>query len=204
MLRDGDVVWIGTTTLLARGTGEALPEVTPVEPPTPSSQAGFLSRVANGAIHKPKLVLGLLVLFTVFAAMFGGPVAGILRDNRGFDDPSSENVVVERVIAQGHELVAGAREPSRSTPPRAASRRRPSGESATCRAWPGKLARGRGSEAGRHLLLDRRPALVSRDRTSTVLAIFYRSSPAPARGTGQGDQGAFADPPKIEFGVRRS
>ena len=40
VLHDGDVVWMGTTTLLVREPDERLPEITPVEPPAPSSQAG--------------------------------------------------------------------------------------------------------------------------------------------------------------------
>lgn len=200
VLRDGDVVWLGNTTLLVRATGEPLPGVLPVEPPSPSAQAGFLSRIADLAEHKPKFVLGALVLFTALAFALGAPVTGILRDNRGFDDPSSENSVIEPIIGKASGIWPAPRAVALYTAPDGKTIEDPS-----VRAGVQRLARQlRQSKDVKQVLTfygTRDPSLVSRDHTATVLAVFYRPlSQATREDRAKALKDKFADPPRIEFG----
>jgi uncharacterized membrane protein YdfJ with MMPL/SSD domain len=109
VLKDGDVVWIGTTTLLVRAPGSALPEVTPVEPPTPSAQGGFMARIAEMAVHKPKKMLIGLGIFFLLCIPLGGPVTQQLRDEGGFLDPSQESVEAEHALAAASGEFPGPR-----------------------------------------------------------------------------------------------
>jgi uncharacterized membrane protein YdfJ with MMPL/SSD domain len=89
-LEAGDVIWIGNSTLLVSPSEAPPPDVAPVEPPTPSAQAGFLSRIAASAVHNPKRMLIGLGIFFVLSVVVGGPVAKQLRDERGFFDANAE------------------------------------------------------------------------------------------------------------------
>ena len=109
VLEDGDAIWLGTSTLLVQREGAPLPEVPPVEPPTPSAEAGFLSRIADAADRNPKRILIFLGIFFLFAVAFGGPVTQQLRDERGFDDPSSESVEAEEIMAEEGDVTPGPR-----------------------------------------------------------------------------------------------
>jgi uncharacterized membrane protein YdfJ with MMPL/SSD domain len=202
VLKDGDVVWMGTTTLLVRAAGDPLPGVVPSEPPTPSPQAGFLSRIADLAENRPKRVLGFLAVFTVLAFALGGPVTGILRDNRGFDDPNSENSVIEPIIGKASGVWPGART--------VALYRAPTGETVddpAVRAGVQRLARQlRQTRDVKRVLTyydTRDPFFVSRDRTSTVLAVFYGVLSQPRReDLAKAIKDKFADPPTVEFGAQ--
>jgi len=109
VLEDGDVIWLGTTTLLVRGTDAALPEVAPVEPPTPSPQGGFLARLAELAVRRPKRMLIGLGVFFLFAVALGGPVTQQLRDEGGFIDPGQESAKAEEAIAAASGNTPGIR-----------------------------------------------------------------------------------------------
>ncbi len=99
VLGPGDAVWMGTTTLLVQVGGQPEPAVAPVEPPAPSAQAGILSRIADVSVRHPKLILGSLAFLFAIAIVVGGPVAKILKDNGGFDDPNSEYIQAQKTIA---------------------------------------------------------------------------------------------------------
>jgi len=187
VIRDGDVVWIGTTTLLARAPGEALPAVPPTEPPTPSSEAGFLSRVANAAIYKPKIVLGALVILLVVGFVFGGKVTSILRDNRGFDDPNSENSVIEPIIGKASGVWPGARTVALYTAPKGKTVDDASVQKDVARVLT--------------FYETHDPFLVSRDHKSTEVAVFYKPlTQAEREDRAKALKDAYADPPKVLFG----
>jgi RND superfamily putative drug exporter len=200
LLRDGDVVWMGTTTLLVRAPGEPLPGVTPVEPPTPSAQAGFLSRIGALAVHKPKLILGLLGVFLVASFALGGPVTGILRDNRGFDDPNSENSVIEPIIGEAGGVWPGARTVALYRAQGGKTVDDPSVRREV-QSLAQKLRRGRDVKRVLTFYDTRDPFFVSRDRKSTALAVFYGVlTQAQREDRAKELKDALADPPKIEFG----
>lgn len=95
----GDAIWVGTSTMLVQPADEPLPEVTPLEPPTPSAEAGLLSRLADVSVRRPKRILAGIGVFFLIAAVLGGPVVTKLRDERGFDDPNSEYVKAQDGIS---------------------------------------------------------------------------------------------------------
>jgi MMPL family/FHA domain len=96
----GDVVWLGNTTLLVAPSEEPLPAVTPIEPPAPSAEAGFLAKLADLANRHPKRILAGLGAFFILAVALGAPVVKILKDKNGFDDPHSEYVRTQERLTE--------------------------------------------------------------------------------------------------------
>jgi RND superfamily putative drug exporter len=202
VLRDGDVIWLGSTTLVVRAPGEALPAVAPTEPPTLSREAGFLSGIADRATHRPKVILGVLAVLTIVGFVIGGKVPGLLRDNRGFDDPKSENSVIEPIIGKASGVWPGARV--------VALYRAQGGKTVddpSVRSDVETLARKlRGTKDVRRVLTfyeTRDPFFVSRDRRATVLAVFFAPLSQPQReDRAKAIKDRFANPPKVEFGAQ--
>jgi uncharacterized membrane protein YdfJ with MMPL/SSD domain len=109
VLKDGDVIWLGTTTVLVKAPEEPMPAVLPVEPPTPSPQGGFLSFIADQAERRPKRMLIGLGIFFVIAVALGGPVTQQLRDEGGFIDPAQESAEAADRIAAASGSTPGIR-----------------------------------------------------------------------------------------------
>ena len=69
----------------------------------------MLSSLANRISARPRRVLVIAALFTVFAAAVGGPVAGLLDASGGFTDRDSDSAqAVERLDAATKERASGS------------------------------------------------------------------------------------------------
>lgn len=94
-----DAIWVGNTTLLVQRSGEPVPDEPPLEPPTPSAEAGLLSRIADAADRRPKRLAAFVGIFVLIAVVVGAPVTGMLRDNNGFVPPNSESARTDNSLA---------------------------------------------------------------------------------------------------------
>jgi len=133
----------------------------------------MLSSLADRISARPRRVLLIAALFTVFAAAIGGPVFGLLDASGGFTDPKSDSAqAVER-------LDAATKERSDAS---AVLLVRPGGSvrSDTARAEVAGLAREArqvpGVSAVASAATSRDPRFVSRDRRSTYLAVTLKAS----------------------------
>jgi uncharacterized membrane protein YdfJ with MMPL/SSD domain/pSer/pThr/pTyr-binding forkhead associated (FHA) protein len=108
VVEPGDAIWVGTTTLVLATPERPIPDVTPVEPPTPSAETGLLSRFAALSDRRPKTILAVVAVFFVVAGAFGGPVADLLHADDPFVDPSAESVRASERIASASGEEPGA------------------------------------------------------------------------------------------------
>jgi RND superfamily putative drug exporter len=106
LVKPGDAVWVGTSTLVVTTPEQPIPEVAPVEPPTPSAESGLLARFAALSDRHPKRILSAIGVFFVIAAAVGGPVAGLMKAEHAFVGSSAESLVSkDRLSAAKGELV---------------------------------------------------------------------------------------------------
>jgi RND superfamily putative drug exporter len=193
----GDALWLGNTTLLVAPSDEPLPAVTPIEPPAPSAEAGFLSKLADLANRHPKRILGALGAFFVLAVAFGAPVVKILKDKNGFDDPHSEYVLTQERLAEKSGqfpvptvILLDAGRDVRSPAVKAEIDR------IAARVKADKGVSRVVSFNSTHSL-----DFVSLDRRKTYLLAFYKAINQPHREeAGQRLQKALGDPPRVMFG----
>jgi len=100
VVKPGDVIWVGNSTLTVATAEEPPDPAAPVEPPAPSGEAGALSRFAEVTDNHPGRILGAVAVLFAFAAVFGSPVPNLLAKNSGgFEDPHGQAVKTERAIA---------------------------------------------------------------------------------------------------------
>jgi len=105
VVRPGDAIWVGTSTMIVTTPEQPIPAVAPAAPPTPSAESGLLGRFANLTDRHPKRILAATGVFFLIAAALGGPVAGLLEAEDPFVDSSAESVqATERIAAAKDEL----------------------------------------------------------------------------------------------------
>ncbi|MGH8573568.1 MAG: FHA domain-containing protein, partial [Gammaproteobacteria bacterium] len=170
LVRPGDAVWCGTSTLVVTTPEQPMPEVAPIEPPTPSAESGFLGRFASLSDRHPKRILGAIGVFFLIAAAIGGPVAGLLKAENAFVDPSAESVKTEeRVAAAKGELpdpqvIVLLKNADVSS---AATRRKVASTNAA-------IKRERLVSRTADYYGTRSPQFISRDRRSTYVVVFFK------------------------------
>lgn len=139
----------------------------------PNTGTPMLSSLADRISARPRRILVVAALFTVFAAVFGGPVFGLLEASGGFTDRDSDSArAVERLDAATKERSSD----------RAILLVRPGGSvrSAGVRAELAELgrhaARVPGVASVASAATSRDPRFVSRDGRSTYVAVTLRGS----------------------------
>jgi RND superfamily putative drug exporter len=197
----GDAVWIGNTTMLVQREGEALPDVLPVEPPTPSAEAGFLSRIADLAARRPKRMMLFLGIFFVIAAAVGGPLAGILRDNNGFVDPNSESAKAEKALAEAGGVLPAPRtvvlvRTGKDVATSPTARAQVEGISKT-------IAANKNIARVVNFYTFKNPFFISDDGTTTFIAVFYKDVSQQTReDTAKSLQDKLEKKPTVVFGAQ--
>jgi uncharacterized membrane protein YdfJ with MMPL/SSD domain/pSer/pThr/pTyr-binding forkhead associated (FHA) protein len=96
----GDTIWAGSTTMMITSPERPVPDVPPVEPPTPAAETGFLERFASFSDRNPKRILAGVAVFFAIAIVIGAPVAGLFAAEDPFTDPGAESVEVNERIAE--------------------------------------------------------------------------------------------------------
>ena len=99
VIKAGDVVWVGTTTLTVTTPEVPVPEVAPIEPPPPRAESGLIGRFAALSDRHPKRVLAIVGVLFLISLPLGGPVATLLGAENPFDDPNAESIQVDDRVA---------------------------------------------------------------------------------------------------------
>ncbi len=168
----GDAIRMGGTTMLVRDSDEPVPEVTPAAPPTPSAEGSLMARIALLGARRPKRNLIILGVVFLICAAVGGPISNKLHDNNGFDDHNSQNQVAERQLAKAGGVWPGALMVALVHPG--------AGETVDSPAMKAEVQTVASEIAKNHHIVrvltyysSGDPSLVSRDRSSTVVAAFF-------------------------------
>ncbi len=197
-----DAIWIGTSTLLVQRSGEQIPDEAPLEPPTPSAEAGVLSKIADFADRRPKRLMAFVGIFVLIAAAVGAPVTGLLRDNNGFVPPNSESAKTDKELAAASGRVAGAR--TVVIIRTGAGVNTPQAQSKVT-AIERTIRADKAVDSVIGYYDSRLPAFVSRDGTITYLAVFYKKTSQQAReDAAKRLSDKLQRPPNVIFGAQAS